>query len=327
MSKPSDKQKASKTIQHKAADYDSVFSGVVEMLDAARRASARVVNTLMTATYWEIGRRIVEHEQAGEKRAEYGEELVRRLAADLTKQYGRGFGFSQLKMMRQFYQTFPDVHTAKPLILQSTVEKSEIGQSVIGQSGNLESSLVPIGQSLIGQFSQRSSVKLSRAIEHLGNIARAFPLPWTHYVRLLRGLRSAVGERGKWSGGGEERLANRSRSATPAAEPQTEARRSCGPAPCKLVTSARFAKWNGRRREGDRDDGQPVKRSKPRVGHGVKQSFRCVPSLMKIHPNGSIDTSPTIHNLITSITETSWIIEQRHSKGFCLYDFAHTLRR
>ena len=66
----SNKQKASKTIQHKVADYDSVFSGVVEMLDAARRASARVVNTLMTATYWEIGRRIVEHEQAGEKAAE-----------------------------------------------------------------------------------------------------------------------------------------------------------------------------------------------------------------------------------------------------------------
>jgi len=62
-------------------------------------------------------------------------------------------------------------------------------------------------------------------------------------------LRSAVGERGKWSGGGEEGLAERSRSATPAAGPQTEARRSCGPAPCKLVTSARFEKQNGRRRE------------------------------------------------------------------------------
>ena len=168
MSKPNDKQKAGKTIRHKAADYDSVFSGVVEMLDAARRASVRVVNTLMTETYWEIGRRIVEHEQAGEKRAEYGEELVRRLAADLNKQFGRGFGFSQLKMMRQFYQTFPDAHTAKPLILQSAVEKPGIGRSVIGQ------------------FSRRSSAKLSRAIEHLGNIARAFPLPWTHYVRLLR---------------------------------------------------------------------------------------------------------------------------------------------
>ena len=186
MSKPSDRQKASKTIQHKPADYDHVLSGVVELLDAARRASARVVNSLMTATYWEVGRRIVEHEQAGEKRAEYGEELVRRLALDLTERFGRGFGFSQVKLMRQFYQTFPDADTSKPVILQSTVEKSGIGQSLIGQSGNPESSLAPIGQSVIGQFSERSSVKHSRALERLGQVARAFPLPWTHYVRLLR---------------------------------------------------------------------------------------------------------------------------------------------
>ena len=186
MNKPTHKQKTGKTIQPKPADYDHVLSGVVELLDAARRASARVVNSLMTATYWEVGRRIVEHEQAGEKRAEYGEELVRRFALDLTERFGRGFGFSQVKMMRQFYQTFPDAHAAKPLILQSTVEKSGIGQSVIGQSGNAESALAPIGQSVIGQFSERSSVKLSRALERLGQIARAFPLPWTHYVRLLR---------------------------------------------------------------------------------------------------------------------------------------------
>jgi hypothetical protein len=53
-----------------AADYDSVLSGVVELLDVARRASS---TTLMTATHWEIGQRIVEHEQAGQKRAGYGE--------------------------------------------------------------------------------------------------------------------------------------------------------------------------------------------------------------------------------------------------------------
>ena len=175
--------KGRQTDSAQSRDYDSVFSSVIELLDAARRASARVVNSLMPATYWEIGRRIVDHEQAGQKRAEYGEEIMRRLALDLTKKFGRGFGFSQLKMMRQFYQTFPDAHTAKPLILQSVIEKSAIGQSVIGQ------------------FSQRSSVKLSRALERLGQIARAFPLPWTHYVRLLR-VRNA------------------------AAEPQMEARRS-----------------------------------------------------------------------------------------------------
>ena len=186
MSKPSHKPKTGKPIRHKPAEYDDVLSGVVELLDAARRASARVVNSLMTATYWEVGRRIVEHEQAGEKRAEYGEELVRKFALDLTERFGRGFGFSQVKMMRQFYQTFPDAHAAKPLILQTTVEKSGISQSLIGQSGNPESSLAPIGQSVIGQFSERSSVKLTRALERLGQIARAFPLPWTHYVRLLR---------------------------------------------------------------------------------------------------------------------------------------------
>ena len=179
MNKPNKKQKTRKTIQHKYADYENVLSSVVELLDAARRASARVVNSLMTATYWEIGRRIVEHEQAGKERAAYGEELIRVLAQDLTKRFGRGFGFSQLKMMRQFYQTFPEAQAAK------AIEKPGIGQSLIGQSGT-SSSLIPIGQSVIGQFNQRSSAKLSRALEHLGRIARGFPLPWTHYVRLLR---------------------------------------------------------------------------------------------------------------------------------------------
>jgi DUF1016 N-terminal domain len=61
------------------------------------------VNTLMTATYWEIDRRIVEHEQAGEKRAGYGEELIEALFPDLSKEYGRGFSVIQLCTMRQFY--------------------------------------------------------------------------------------------------------------------------------------------------------------------------------------------------------------------------------
>ena len=112
MSKPSDKQKAVKPVQDKAVDYDKVLSGVVELLDAARRASARVVNSLMTATYWEIGRRIVEHEQAGKERAAYGAELLTRLSADLTKRFGRGFsvdnlercGFPRPAPLRQFPQ-------------------------------------------------------------------------------------------------------------------------------------------------------------------------------------------------------------------------------
>ena len=69
--------------------YDSIISELVNLVESARRVSARSVNAIMTATYWEIGRRVVEFEQKGKKRAEYGEALLERLAADLTVRFGR----------------------------------------------------------------------------------------------------------------------------------------------------------------------------------------------------------------------------------------------
>jgi hypothetical protein len=84
-------------------------------------------------------------------------------------------------------------------------------------------------------------------------------------------LRSVVGERDKWSGERREAFSESQPERNATAEPQTEGRRSFGPALCKLVTSARFEKRNGRRREGDRGDGQTVKRSKSRVGNGGSQ--------------------------------------------------------
>ena len=73
-------------------EYGGLLTGISELLDQARRMSARTVNNVLTATYWEIGRRIVEYEQGGKARAEYGGELLKRLAADLTRRFGRGFG-------------------------------------------------------------------------------------------------------------------------------------------------------------------------------------------------------------------------------------------
>ena len=72
------------------AGYVDVRIGIVELLNVARQAAARNVNALMTASYWEIGRRIVEAEQKGKRRAGYGEQLIERLSADLTQQFGRG---------------------------------------------------------------------------------------------------------------------------------------------------------------------------------------------------------------------------------------------
>jgi len=68
--------------------YDDVLASVVSLLESARRASARAINTVMTATYWQIGQRIVEHEQGGADRATYGERLLAQLSADLTSKFG-----------------------------------------------------------------------------------------------------------------------------------------------------------------------------------------------------------------------------------------------
>src|ERR1700694_3101836 len=89
--------------------HDSgIRAEIVALLRAARIASARSVNALMTASYWEIGRRIVQFEQVGAERAEYGEAWLSQLAVDLTRQFGRGFSQPNLWKMRAFYLAWPD---------------------------------------------------------------------------------------------------------------------------------------------------------------------------------------------------------------------------
>lgn len=72
-------------------EYAGLLAGFAELLEDARRTSARAVNGILTATYWQVGRRIVEFEQGGQKRAAYGEQLLERLGLDLSVRHGRGF--------------------------------------------------------------------------------------------------------------------------------------------------------------------------------------------------------------------------------------------
>jgi len=130
--------------------YDDVLSSLTKLLELARRTAVRTANSIMTATYWEIGRRIVEFEQEGKKRADYGKQLIERLAVDLSLKFGRGFGRSNLFQMRAFYLAFPRI-TQTPSGLSS---HSEIIQTVSGHSA-------------------------------LKTIAARFPLPWSDYVLLL----------------------------------------------------------------------------------------------------------------------------------------------
>lgn len=89
------------------AGYAGIHGDIVGLLGAARQSAARSVNALMTASYWAIGRRVVEAEQKGRRRAGYGEQLLERLATDLTAQFGRGFGVNNLENMRRFFLAFP----------------------------------------------------------------------------------------------------------------------------------------------------------------------------------------------------------------------------
>ncbi len=90
-----------------SAGYDGLLGGIAALLEEARRTSIRVVNALMTAGYWEIGRRIVEYEQGGKARAEYGVGLLERLSTDLCTRFGRGFSVDNLQRFRLFYLAWP----------------------------------------------------------------------------------------------------------------------------------------------------------------------------------------------------------------------------
>ena len=155
------------------SQYDSILGDISHVIETAKKSASRAVNASMTAAYWLIGQRIVESEQKGEKRAGYGEVLVERLSADLSKRYGRGFGTVNLSQMKKFYLLWPR-------ILQTSSEKSfEVSNGVL----------------------QERSKALS-----FGDIVQGFPLPWSAYVRLMsvkkelaRNFYESEALRGGWS--------------------------------------------------------------------------------------------------------------------------------
>jgi predicted nuclease of restriction endonuclease-like (RecB) superfamily len=87
---------------------DKLYQRVAAILDAARNQVARTVNTAMVRAYWLIGREIVQVEQGGAARADYGQRLIEQLARRLTAQFGKGFSVSTILRIRAFFLTFPN---------------------------------------------------------------------------------------------------------------------------------------------------------------------------------------------------------------------------
>lgn len=84
----------------------SLLGDVRQIIELARGRIQQQVNSAMVEAYWHIGRRIVEHEQQGERRAEYGKQQLQQLALRLTAEFGKGFDLSNLRRMRGFSMHF-----------------------------------------------------------------------------------------------------------------------------------------------------------------------------------------------------------------------------
>lgn len=139
-----------------------LFHQVAELLQNARQQVLRTVNSTMTYTYFEIGRMIVEEEQNGKDRAEYGKQVLKGLSEELTEEFGKGYGVRNLEFIRKFYLTYSNSSTLTRII--------EI-QSLLPLNTDDEKTKSPISF-----FEDRKSQSL----------ISFFKLTWTHYVFLIR---------------------------------------------------------------------------------------------------------------------------------------------
>lgn len=85
----------------------NLYHAITTVIQLARQHVKQVVNHQMVSTYWEIGRLIVEHEQQGQVRAEYGKQQLQQLSKRLTEEFGKGFDTTNLRNMRRMYLAFP----------------------------------------------------------------------------------------------------------------------------------------------------------------------------------------------------------------------------
>jgi predicted nuclease of restriction endonuclease-like (RecB) superfamily len=153
----------------KKETYSTLISDLASLIEQGRKAAVRYVNTALITTYWLVGRRIVEYEQKGKERAEYGEALLKHLSDDLIKQFGKGWGEPHLRAVRQFYLIYGDIE--KRYTLCSKSEKSK--ESEIRHT--LGSELIPT--QVLPKKLQTMSVEF---------FSELFSLSWSHYRLLMR---------------------------------------------------------------------------------------------------------------------------------------------
>ncbi len=142
---------------------NDLLINIRDLILAARKAVVRSVDLIQVLTNFEIGRRLVEHEQQGKERAEYGTALLKALSVELTAEFGRGFSRSNLEYMRKFFLTYQD-------------RAAQISQMASGKSVQAlkEPKAVPVNATI----PQESQIAFSKFVS-------PFKLGWSQYVFLI----------------------------------------------------------------------------------------------------------------------------------------------
>ena len=155
-----------------------LYTEIVQLLETARAKVLTAVNTTMTQTYYQIGKLIVENEQNGYIRAEYGKEALKTLSKQLTEKYGKGFSLTNLKQMRQFYLTY------------ATSLSDGIGQTL---SDQFTQEFKNVTQNTPEQISTTVSSKSAAAEKPVQitpyqkeDLSTRFRLSYSHYLFLMK---------------------------------------------------------------------------------------------------------------------------------------------
>jgi len=169
--------------------YHGLVDRIGEILALARSNVVRQINQTQVMAYWEIGREIVEFEQEGKARAEYGKELIMKLSEDMTEKFGRGFSEINLRNMRRFYLEFPpriqqtlSVESQKPQTLSVKSREEEKSQTLSDESEKYETlsvkfqpilswshycELLKVEEPLARSFYEQEAVKSNWSIREL----------------------------------------------------------------------------------------------------------------------------------------------------------------
>lgn len=159
------KLKATKS-RNPVSDTAHLFDRIRDILESARASVARTVNSTQVVSNWLIGREVVEEEQRGKRRADYGQQLVAQLSEALTATYGRGWSVQSLSYMKQFYLSYPRL-LAEDEIFHATGGK--LSEAAIFHALRGESAAVAVSSAVVWQSGQLNP-----------------NLSWTHYRTLLR---------------------------------------------------------------------------------------------------------------------------------------------